>query len=138
MLEYRPLVESDWEWVSKYYHAKPISYSKDGNKWYASTWDFVSGGSAVFKWDSDRAVWVSVGELHLHRLGINGEYRTLALSEPIGEDCCPQDSADDELPYLSKANFEKLGREFAPNNRSFWEPAKGTKYGRLVLDPPKT
>lgn len=137
MLEYRPLVESDWDWVKKYYKALPVSYHQKGNTWFASTWDFVSGGRALFRWDPDRSVWISVENLHLHRMGINGEYRTLALSVPIGEDCCLDDSADDELPFLSEEEFKKLGSEYAPDNRSFWEPADGTSYGRLVLDPPR-
>ncbi len=138
MLEYRPLLESDWEWVSKYYSATPVTYRQRNGSWFASTWDFVSGGEALFKWDPIREVWISVENLHLHRLGINGEYRTLALSIPIGEDCCPQDSADDELPHMSEEDFKRLGSEYAPNNRSFWEPAEGTTYGRIVLNPPKT
>ena len=137
MLEYRPLIESDWDWVTKYYRAVPVSYYKDGNTWFASTWDFVSGEKALFKWDSDRGVWTSVENLHLHRMGVNGEYRTLALTIPTGEDCSPHDNADDELPFLSEEDFKKLGSEYAPDNRSFWEPDKDTMYGRLVLDPPR-
>ena len=127
----KKLSEKDFEWIKCSYPNANWKPSYKGDT--VSFWEGISLGRAVFKWNSEGGFWVA-DTLHLLRCHIDGSGRTLGVCLAEGEDACPQDNVDEELPTLSEEQLRKLGEEYLPNSGSFWiPPSTGHPYGQIGL-----